>query len=360
MNRYSGENQSQKNDGMLHSDPTCDWKDLCFQIRTDLLLESAELDVSVQESAGLNGEGAHDVKLELPVREYEKNGLEITDIRIETDKQAKRLDRKKGRYITIYSDGLKEDDGGIHQEAVNEVADLLRQLLPQNVKTVFVAGLGNPNASPDALGPDTISHVAVNRHLNQHLNQHMNQHQHTDQAVRKSDIQVCAMAPGVMAQTGLETAGILSGVTEIFHPDAIVVVDALAARSVTRLGTTIQLTDTGISPGSGVGNHRQEISQSVLGIPVIAIGIPMVVEAAAIIYETIDAIRNILEQEKTDREPGFLNQLSKQEQYHLFRELLEKKSRPLYVTVKDIDEMEKRLSFTLSEAINQALIGMNS
>lgn len=327
--------------------------DLWSRVRSDLLLESAELLGEGIYAEALNGKGMKREETQgehlkddgLPVMEYERNGILITEIRIENDEQAERLKRPKGRYVTLYSDSLREDDGGIHQEAVDEIAGWIRKLLPARAKSVLVAGLGNPEASPDALGPDTIGHVAVNRHL--------------ENRFRQSDIQVCAMAPGVMAQTGLETAGILAGVTDRFTPDALIVIDALAARSVTRLGTTIQITDTGISPGSGIGNYRQEISRDVLGVPVIAIGIPMVVEAAAIIYETIDAIRSVYRQEKMEEEAAFLNQLSRQEQYNLFRELLEKKARPLYVTVKDVDEMEKRLSFTLSEAINQALSGMN-
>lgn len=306
------------------------WGSLHDLVRSDLVLEAAPLFGNEQRTG------------DLPVFEYERNGLLVTDVRVESEEQSDRLGRPKGRYVTIYSDGLKEDDGGIHQETVKEVAGWIRTLLPEQVKTVFVAGLGNPDASPDALGPDTVSHVFVNRHLGAEI--------------CGMNIQVCAMAPGVMAQTGLETAGILTGIVENIRPDAVVVVDALAARSVTRLGTTIQLTDTGISPGSGIGNYRQEISQAVLGVPVIAIGIPMVVEAAAIIYETIESIRNALQQENMEQEAGFLRQLSREDQYNLFRELLEKKARPLYVTVKDVDEMEKRLSFTLSEAINQAFL----
>lgn len=316
------------------------WNDLWSYVKSDLILESAELQADLQEEKC--GETLQrDI---LPVREYERNGLLVTEIRIETPEQARQLNRQTGNYVTIYSDCLKENDGGIHQEAVDEVAFWIKEMLPGNVKTILVAGLGNQTASPDALGPDTISHVSVNRHLGQ----------------SSVNVEVCAIVPGVMAQTGLETAGILSGVISKFKPDVLIVVDALAARSVTRLGTTIQLTDTGISPGSGIGNCRQEISPSVMGIPVIAIGIPMVVEAASIIYETIDAIRNALRQEKQEKEAGFLGQLSRQEQYDLFRELLERKARPLYVTVKDVDEMEKRLSFTLSEAINRAVAGMNS
>lgn len=327
------------------------WNNLWAGVRSDLILESAQLQAGDREKSGecLQDGG-------LSVREYERNGLSVTEIRIETPEQAKQMNRQEGTYVTIYSDSLKEDDGGIHQEAADEVACWIKKLLPEKTGTVLVAGLGNHAASPDALGPDTISHVSVNRHL---VLFEENSPQGAELFGDLNGIEVCAIAPGVMAQTGLETAGILSGVIREFHPDVLIAVDALAARSVTRLGTTIQITDTGISPGSGIGNCRQEISPSVMKIPVIAIGIPMVVEAASIIYETIDAVRNAFRQEKMEAEAGFLGHLSRQEQYGLFRELLEKKARPLYVTVKDVDEMEKRLSFTLSEAINQALSGMN-
>ena len=304
------------------------WNDLWRQVRSDLFLETASLSGAEKEAG------------KLPVAEYERNGLTVTDVCVESEEQSRSLGRPVGRYVTLYSERLKEDDGGIHEEAVKELAGWIRKLLPEKVETVFVAGLGNPEASPDALGPDAVSHVFVNRHL--------------EMETCGMEIRVCAMVPGVMAQTGLETAGILAGIVEKVRPDAVIVIDALAARSVTRLGTTIQLTDTGIAPGSGIGNHRQEISPNVLGVPVIAIGIPMVVEAASIIYETMEAIRNVMQQENMAQEAGFLKQLSKEEQYHLFRELLEGKARPLYVTVKDIDELEKRLSFTLAEALNQA------
>lgn len=311
------------------------WKKIQTQIHSDLFLESAEFQ---EDRLG---------KGRLPVLEYERNGLQVTEVRIETQEQSVSMKRPIGSYITIFSENLKENDGGICEGAVEEVAAWIQKLLPADTRTVFVVGLGNPEASPDALGPDTVGHVYVNRHLKQKKESEKN-------------LQICAMSPGVMAQTGLETAGMVAGITKMVQPDAVVVVDALAAGSVTRLGTTIQLTNTGISPGSGIGNCRQEISQKVLGVPVIAVGIPMVVEAAAIIYETMNAIQNALKEEASGEKMGFLNRLSKEEQYHLFRELLENKARPLYVTVKDVDEMEKRLSFTLSEALNRAFSGMKS
>lgn len=296
-------------------------------MRSDLLLESAKLQEQ-QKSRTENGTLSEGKKI--AVQEYEKNGLLITEVRIETEEQSRNLGRKQGRYLTIYAEELKQDDGGIHEDTAEEIANWLIKLLPKRVEMILVAGLGNAEAVPDALGPDTVKMIKVNRR------------------------QVCAIAPGVMAQTGLETAEILQGICQLAKPDALVVVDALAARSVTRLGTTIQLTDTGIFPGSGIGNNRQEISKETMGIPVIAVGIPMVVEAAAIIYETVDAIRKVLKQKSNNPEGNFLNQLSKEEQYALFRELLAKKAQPLYVTVKDVDEIEKRWSITLAEALNRA------
>lgn len=299
-------------------------------MRSDLLLESAKLQEQQKGRTEKTENGTSSEEKKIAVQEYEKNGLLITEVRIETEEQSRNLGRKPGRYLTIYAEELKQDDGGIHEDTAEEIANWIIKLLPKKAKMVLVAGLGNAEAVPDALGPDTVKMIKVNRK------------------------QVCAIAPGVMAQTGLETAEILQGICQFAKPDAIVVVDALAARSVTRLGTTIQLTDTGIFPGSGIGNNRQEISKETMGIPVLAVGIPMVVEAAAIIYETIDAIRKVLKQKSNDSEGNFLNQLSKEEQYALFRELLAKKAQPLYVTVKDVDEIEKRWSITLAEAMNRA------
>lgn len=304
-------------------------------MRSDLLLESAKLQEQQKGRTEKSENGTSSEEKKIAVQEYEKNGLLITEVRIETEEQSRNLGRKPGRYLTIYAEELKQDDGGIHEDTAEEIANWIIKLLPKKAKMVLVAGLGNAEAVPDALGPDTVKMIQVNR-------------------MQVNRMQVCAIAPGVMAQTGLETAEILQGICQFAKPDAIVVVDALAARSVTRLGTTIQLTDTGIFPGSGIGNNRQEISKETMGIPVLAVGIPMVVEAAAIIYETIDAIRKVLKQKSNDSEGDFLNQLSKEEQYALFRELLAKKAQPLYVTVKDVDEIEKRWSITLAEALNRA------
>ena len=167
---------------------------------------------------------------------------------------------------------------------------------------------------------------------------------------------ISGIAPGVMAQTGMETAEILKGIISETHPDLIIAIDALAARSVRRLGTTIQLTDTGIHPGSGVGNHRHSLTRESLGVPVLAIGVPTVVGAAAIVHDTVSAlIRVLADNDKTKGTGSWIEDMDSDQQYQLIRELLEPEFGPLYVTPPDIDQSVKQLSFTISEGIHQAV-----
>lgn len=349
------------------------------RIHSDLLLEAAVFQTKKERWTNTANQP------EPSVKEFTKNGVEVTEVCIETEEQASYFGREKGHYITLYTERMRLNDGGIHREISELVGEQLMKLVPEQTKRIFLVGLGNAEASPDALGPDVIKQVHISHYpvdntmtiksdrnwRNDQISEKKGdkRRNHTsrkysdgkgigncrDRGAKQQDgMQICALIPGVMAQTGLETAEILKAVAERVRPDVVVVVDALAAGSVTRLGTTIQITDTGIAPGSGIGNHRQALNQKSLGIPVIAIGIPLVVEAAAIIYETIDAIRKAMQE--TNGEEKFLGQLSREEQYQLFRELLEEKAEPLYVTVKDIDELEKRLAFILSEAINGAFV----
>ena len=164
------------------------------------------------------------------------------------------------------------------------------------------------------------------------------------------------IVPGVMAQTGMETAEILKGIIHETRPDLVIAIDALAARSIRRLGTTIQLTDTGIHPGSGVGNHRNSLTKESLGVPVLAIGVPTVVGTAAIVYDTVDTMIQTLNRHVSTRGMGnMMESMTAEEQYALICELLEPEFGSLYVTPPDIDERIGRLSFTVSEGIHEAL-----
>ena len=161
-----------------------------------------------------------------------------------------------------------------------------------------------------------------------------------------------------MAQTGMETAQILSGIIHEIKPDLVIAIDALAARSIRRLGTTIQLTDTGIHPGSGVGNHRHSLTKETLGVPVLAIGVPTVVGAAAIVYDTVSALLGVLDSQETTKNVGnWIENMDPEDQYILIRELLEPEFGSLYVTPPDIDQRIKQLSFTISEGIHRAVLG---
>ena len=213
----------------------------------------------------------------------------------------------------------------------------------------LVVGLGNPEATPDALGPKVLEHLQATRHLAMEYG--------TDFCWKHGYPILSGITPGVMAQTGMETAEIVKGIVQETEPDAVIVVDALAARSAGRLGVTVQLSDTGIQPGSGVGNHRSGLTEETLGIPVFAIGIPMVVGAAAIVYDTVGAMTEVLREQIEDgiRKTEDPEHLQVEEVYELVRELLKPDLGPMYVTPHDIDERVDFLSYTISEAIHGAL-----
>ena len=193
-----------------------------------------------------------------------------------------------------------------------------------------------------------ISHLQMTRHLKEEYG-----------AIFCKEHQLPVLSgivPGVMAQTGMETAEILKGIVREAKPDLLIVIDALAARSIRRLGTTIQLTDTGIHPGSGVGNHRHSLTKESLGVPVLAVGIPTVVSAAAIVYDTVDVMTETLKKNSGTKETGrYMESLVPEEQYLLIRELLAPEFGNLYVTPPDIDERIENLSYTISESIHKAL-----
>ena len=278
-----------------------------MRVRTDLALEA-------RESFEGSDTEVHGVVVE---EEYEEDlDLKVTRVKILSERGAREMGKPVGTYLTLEAPGLAVPDEDYHREISEALADCLKELAgDQKSRSVLVAGLGNRDVTPDALGPKAVSNLMITRHLFQEYGR--------EAMGMESASAVSGIAPGVMAQTGMETSEILQGVIDQTSPDLLVVIDALAARSTRRLGRTIQLTDTGIQPGSGVGNHRGSLTRESLGIPVIAIGVPTVVEAAAIIYDA---------QGSCERMPPHLN--------------------GMFVTPKNIDELIKQLSFTLSEALN--------
>ena len=288
-----------------------------FPIRTDLALEAREF---IEEA---NGEMRGII---VDTYKDAKDTVLVTHVQITTKNGAKAMGKPIGSYITLEADHLVEADEDYHREVSVVVAKQLRELLPQlnEEQSILVVGLGNRDVTADALGPEVIDHLNVTRHM-------LMQFGHAAYSCEKVH-KISSLVPGVMGKTGMETAEIIKGVVSSTTPDIIIVIDALAARSTRRLTRTIQITDTGIQPGSGVGNHRNALTKESMGIPVVAIGIPTVVDAATIVNDAI----------------GHLHRESPEMQETLHD------MHNMYVTAKDIDETIKRLGFTLSEALNIA------
>lgn len=281
--------------------------------RTDLALEASEC---LKEN-GSQGEG---IVVEETCDRGEK--LRITTVRIETEEAEKIVGKPKGSYVTLETSDLLHSDEDCHRDISRELAKQMKKILRKPKRqSVLVVGLGNEKVTPDALGALVVGNLWINRHWKQ------------------KGSRISAIVPGVMAQTGMETAEIVRGIVQETKPTAVIAVDALAARSAKRLNTTIQIADTGIHPGSGVGNHRHALTEKSLGVPVIAVGVPTVVDAASIVS---DAIGDLLEEKE------------EAEKRRMIETMLDKRWKNLFVTPKDIDETVKQISYTISEAINMA------
>ncbi len=312
-----------------------------FQVRTDLALEARES----YEKDDVRIRGVKILEEEDPEKE-----IYTTVVKIETENGAKAMGKPVGTYITLEAPNLSDADEGYHREVSEEVAKRLLQLMGDTRKSVLIVGLGNREVTPDALGPNVVNNLQITRHIIREFGR----------ASLESGMEtsVSAIVPGVMAQTGMETLEIIQGVVKETRPELVVVIDALAARSTKRLNRTIQITDTGINPGSGVGNHRQGISREILGIPVIAIGVPTVVDAATIVNDTMENLVEAMDATKEMRQlGGVMGTLDKAEKYEMIRELISPHLNTMFVTPKDIDDTVKRLSYTISEGLNLAFGG---
>lgn len=310
-----------------------------YQVRTDLALEAREK--FEEDNVEIKG-----VRLE---EEEAPADIHISSVIIETENGAKTMGKPKGSYVTLEAKNMIDEDEGYHREISAQLSKVLRKLLPKKKDyTSLVVGLGNRAVTPDSLGPRVVDNLCITRHIIKEFGKYV-----IDDRCHKS---VSSIVPGVMAQTGMESMEIVRGITKETKPDVIIAVDALAARSARRLNRTIQITDTGINPGSGVGNHRHALNSESVGVPVIAIGIPTVIDAATIVMDTMTNLLHAMSQAKQLQNIGSsYEKLDMVEKYQLVRELLTPQLNTLYVTPKDVDEAVKRLSFTVSEGINMAL-----
>ena len=309
-----------------------------YSIHTDLALEEKER----FESDHVEVQG---VILE---EEYDKEReIRITKVKIETEKGARAMGKPVGTYITMEAPNMAVPDEEYHREISEELAKYIKELIKIEKEdyVVLVAGLGNRQVTPDALGPHVVDNLAITRHIVKEYGKYAL----GEDAVHMTS----AIVPGVMAQTGMETLEIIKGIVKETKPDLVIAVDALAARNSKRLNRTIQIADTGINPGSGVGNHRNGITEETIGVPVIAIGVPTVVDAATIVNDTMENLIAALETSETLKGVGVVLQgYNATEKYELIKELISPHLNGMFVTPKDIDETIKRIGYTISEGLN--------
>lgn len=306
------------------------------------------------------------------IKEEVINNIKIS--RVVMDKN-NLLNKKEGNYITIELTDITnyEDRENVGKVLVNEIKDILNKNNIKDNYECLVIGLGNKKSTPDALGPMVIDNILVTRHLFE-----------LNADVKKGIRKVSAIIPGVMGNTGIETIDIIKGIVDNVKPKFIIVIDSLCASSIERLNKTIQLTDTGIHPGSGIGNMRKEISKDTLGIPVIAIGVPTVVESVTIVNDTLEYMfmhlnylknnyetsklvvkrnNNYLDKIKSskvsneDKEilGGIIGSLDEEKKKDLISEVLNNINYNLIVTPKEIDFIIEKLANVISNSINNAI-----
>lgn len=309
-----------------------------INVRTDLAIEAREMYKRDNKS-----------EIDGVIVEEEKDGeIKISTVTIETDEAGEKIGKPKGNYITIDFPEYTHYDGESMDKVSYVVSNVLKRVVSMpDEKTVLVVGLGNWNVTPDALGPKVSEKIMVTRHLKEVMPDVI------DDSVRS----VCTIAPGVLGITGIETGEVIKSLVNKIKPDLVICVDALGSRKLERVNRTIQIGDTGISPGAGVGNHRMKINEETLGVKVIAIGVPTVVDAATMANDTIDLLLDELigKAEEGKEFYNMLKSIDKNEKSALIKEVLNPFIGDLMVTPKDIDTIVNSLAKIIANGINMAI-----
>lgn len=312
-----------------------------YSVRTDLALEEKErFESDNVEIPGVILDEEYDQESE----------IRISRVKVETENGAKTMGKPVGVYLTIEAPNMAVPDEDYHREVSVKLSGFIQELiqgrgLDTEDLSVLVVGLGNRRVTPDALGPYVADNLCVTRHIVKEYGKYAMGMEHARL--------VSAIVPGVMGQTGMETVEIVKGVVDETKPDLVIAIDALAARNTRRLNRTIQIADTGIHPGSGVGNHRNGLTKESVGVPVIGIGVPTVVDAATIANDTMENLIDALETSEMLKGVGdVLRTYNSAEKYELVKELISPHLNGMFVTPKDEDELVKHISYTISEALN--------
>ena len=310
-----------------------------YNFRTDLALERRDL-----------YKKANNIEKEIDGIETEEENIEdkihLSRVKVTNKQGEDAIGKPIGNYITIDIKNLKTSNEDDIQKASEVVTKELKNLIYKHIDNkspVLVVGLGNLYVTPDALGPKVVNEIDITRHLIEYM----------PGVLDESTRPVSAIAPGVLGTTGIETQEILKGIVDNIKPSLIIIIDALASRNIERISSSIQLADTGIVPGAGVGNARKELTEEKLGVPVIAIGIPTVVEAATIAADSLTLfIKKVQEQAQSN---DFLNQLQEEDKYEMIKEVLSPNDYNFIVTPKEIDELIENMKDIVARGINFAV-----
>jgi spore protease len=351
-----------------------------YALRTDLAVEAREMVINDRQKNIHQEEDLSKIEGVI-IKEKEENDIKISYVEV-TKEGSKALGKKEGRYLTLEAIGIRQQDTQMQKKVVDilssELAQFLKQLGITKEASCLVVGLGNWNVTPDALGPIVCENILVTSHL----------FKLQPENVQEGYRPVSAVAPGVMGLTGIETSDIIYGIVEKTKPDFVIAIDALASRSIQRVNSTIQISDTGIHPGSGVGNKRKELSKETLGIPVVAIGVPTVVDAVSIASDSIDFIlkhfgremkegdrpsrslapagmtfgerKKLTEEdlpEEAERQTflGIVGTLPEEEKRKLIHEVLAPLGHNLMVTPKEVDVFIEDMANLIANGLNAAL-----
>lgn len=294
-----------------------------YNFRTDLATERRDI-YKKANSIENDINGIESTKEEI------NDKISVEKVKILNEEGEKAIGKPIGSYITIDIKKLKLAQEEDIQKASEVLTNELKNILDMHIQKqdeIIIVGLGNIYVTPDSLGPKVINEIDVTRHLIKYV----------PDIVEKDTRSVSAVAPGVLGTTGIETVEILKGIIENTHPKLVVVIDALASRSIERISSTIQISDTGIIPGGGVGNARTEISEKTLGIPVIALGIPTVVETAVLVNDSLNLFIDKLQNDAKSN--SYLNEIKEKDNYEEIKDALNPSDYNMIVTPKEIDDL---------------------
>lgn len=312
-----------------------------YSIHTDLAIEASALE---------NAKIIDNIESGISTSIFEKDGITVTEVNITNKNGEKAVGKPIGKYVTLEVPSLRDDISKSYDATQKTLTKQLKKFIDLGkIQTVLVVGLGNRFVTPDALGPKVIDKLLVTRHLYDVLPKEITDGMHS----------LCAVAPGVLGITGIETGEIIKGIADKIKPDIIIAIDALASRKTSRISTTFQIADTGIVPGSGIGNKRHALNKETIGVPVIAIGVPTVIEAVAVANDAIDMLIDAVKS-NADKNSSIYKTMAafdNENRYKLISELLVPSGSDLIVTPKEVDSIIDEVSGIIADSINDAING---